>query len=126
MSSLSDYFENALLVWAMSNGAVTRPTAWHVALFTAAPSDSGGGTEVSGGGYARQAASFTISGSSASNTSIIDFESTGDWANITHIGIFDASTAGNLLWHGALASARDPSAGDIIRFKAGQLIVTLA
>lgn len=126
MSALSDYAENLLLVWSMTSGAATRPAAWYVALFTAAPSDAGGGTEITGGGYARQSATFSVTGSTASNTGNIDFASSADWGNITHVGIFDASTAGNLLWHGALTSARDPESGDTIRFATGQLSVTLA
>jgi hypothetical protein len=125
MTALSDFLENEMLEWAMTTNAVTRPTAWYVALFTAAPSDSGGGTELSTGGYARQSATFTVTANSADNDAIIDFVSSGDWGNITHVGIFDAVTAGNLLWHGALTSARDPASGDTIRFAAGALVVTL-
>lgn len=58
MAALSDYAEKLLLDWMMTNGSATRPTAWYVALYTAAPSDSGGGTEVSGNGYSRQAVTF--------------------------------------------------------------------
>lgn len=125
MAALSDYAENLLMTWLMTANAATRPTTWYVALFTAAPSDSGGGTELSTGGYARQSASWTISTNQASNTSAINFVSSGDWANITHVGIFDASTAGNLLWHGALTTARDPASGDTIQFAAGALVLTL-
>ena len=126
MANLSDYTENLLAQWLLTNAAVTRPTAWYVALFTAAPSDSGGGTELSTGGYARQAVTFSVTGAVASNTAIIDFVSSGDWANITHVGIFDASSAGNLLAHGALTTPRDPASGDTVRFAAGALTLTLA
>jgi hypothetical protein len=125
MAAISDYFETEILEWAMTTNAVTRPTAWHVALFTAAPSDSGGGTEISTGGYARQSATFTVTGNQADNDAVIDFVSSGDWGNITHVGIFDASTGGNLLWHGALSTARDPASGDTVRFAAGALVVSL-
>lgn len=125
MTALSNYLETLLLTWAMTANAATRPTAWYVALFTAAPSDTGGGTELSTGGYARQSATWTVSNNQASNSAIIDFVSSGDWANITHVGIFDAATAGNLLWHGALTTARDPASGDTVRFAAGALIVSL-
>lgn len=125
MTALSDYLETLLLTWSMTASAATRPTAWYVALFTAAPSDSGGGTELSTGSYARQSATFTVSGNQASNTANIDFVSTADWANITHVGIFDASTTGNLLWWGALTAARDPASGDTIRFATGQLVCSL-
>ena len=63
MSALSDFSEALVLDWLMTNGAATRPTAWYIALFTAAPSDSGGGTEVSGSGYAREAVTFSAASS---------------------------------------------------------------
>ena len=53
MSSFSDYTENLVLTWLFTNSSATRPTAWYVGLFTAAPSDTGGGTEVTGNAYAR-------------------------------------------------------------------------
>jgi hypothetical protein len=62
----------------------------------------------------------------ASNTAIIDFVSSADWANITHIFVADAVTAGNILFHGALTTARDPASGDTIRIAAGALTLTLA
>lgn len=125
MTALSNYLETEMLEWAFTNAGGTRPTAWYVALFTAAPSDTGGGTELSTGGYARQAVTFTVTGDTASNNAVIDFVSSGDWGNITHVGIFDASTAGNLLAWGALAAARDPASGDTIRFAASALTITL-
>jgi hypothetical protein len=126
MTALSNYLETQLITWAMSASAVTRPTAWYVALFTAAPSDTGGGTEISGGGYARQSvATWTISNNQASNAAIIDFVSSADWGNITHVGIFDAVTSGNLLWWGSLTTPRDPASGDTVRFAANALIVSL-
>jgi hypothetical protein len=125
MTAISNYLETQILTWACTASAATRPTAWHVALFTAAPSDTGGGTELSTGGYARQSVTFTVSGATASNTAIIDFVSSGDWGNITHVGIFDASTAGNLLFWGALSTPRDPASGDTVRFAASALQITL-
>ena len=58
MAALSDVSEKLVLDWLMTTGSATRPTAWYVALYTGAPSDSGGGTEVSTGGYARQTVTF--------------------------------------------------------------------
>jgi hypothetical protein len=126
MSALSDYSENLVAKWLLTNSAATRPTAWYIALFTSATTDAGGGTELSTGGYARQAVTFSVTGDTASNTATIDFVSSGDWANITNVAVFDASTAGNMLFHGALTSARDPASGDTIRFAAGALTLTLA
>lgn len=127
MSALSDYAENLLNKWLMTNTAATRPTAWYVALYTAAPSDSGGGTEVSTGGYARQSATFTVTNDVASNSGTISFTASGAaWGTITHIGIFDAVSSGNLLWHGAMASSKVIGDGDTLTFSAGSIDLTLA
>jgi hypothetical protein len=123
--NLSDFSENLLLKWLLTTSAATRPTTWFVALSTAATTDAGGITEPSTGGYARQAVTFSVTTDTASNTAIIDFVSSADWANITNIAVFDAVTAGNMLFHGALTSARDPASGDTIRIAAGALTLTL-
>jgi hypothetical protein len=128
MANLSDYAEKLLLDWLMTAGSATRPTAWFLALFTAAPNDAGGGTEVAGGGYARQAIAFPAAsspGGTTSNSALVRFEASGDWGTITHIGIFDASTSGNLLWHGALADSRAVNA-EPLEFAIGQVTLTLA
>jgi hypothetical protein len=124
--NLSDFSENLLLKWLLTTNAATRPTTWYVALSTAATTDAGSATEPSTGGYARQAVTFSVTGDTASNTAIIDFVSSADWANITHIAVFDAVTTGNMLFHGALTTARDPASGDTIRIAAGALTLTLA
>lgn len=127
--SLSDTFETRALQWIFSTTAVTRPTAWHVGLFTTAPSDAGGGTEVTGGSYARQsvgASGLTVSGNLATNGAVIEFPAaTANWGTITHAAIFDAPTGGNLIAHGALAASRVINSGDIFRFPAGDIDFTL-
>lgn len=123
--NLSDYSENLLLKWLLTTNAATRPTTWFVALSTAATTDAGSVTEPSTGGYARQAVTFSVTGDTASNTAIIDFVSSADWANITNIAVFDTVTAGNMLFHGTLTAARDPASGDTIRIAAGALTLTL-
>ena len=72
--SFSNTFETTVLTWVFTTGSATRPTAWHIALYTGAPDDTGGGTEVSGGGYGRQAVTFTISGNTASNNAAIEWD----------------------------------------------------
>jgi hypothetical protein len=130
MAALSDYAEKLLLDWMMTAGAATRPTAWYVALYTAAPSDAGGGTEVSGSGYARQAVTFAAASTPAgttSNTSAITFTAAGgDWGAVSHIGLFDASTSGNLLWHGAMTATKTIADGDTLEFAIGNIDLTLA
>lgn len=130
MSALSNYAEKLLLDWLMTTGSATRPTAWYVGLFTAAPSDSGGGTEVSGNGYARQSATFAAATSGAGttdNSAAVTFTAAGgSWGTITHIGIFDALTTGNLLWHGAMTASKTIADGDTLEFSIGNIDLTLA
>jgi hypothetical protein len=133
MAAISDYLENALVNHIFRNTDFTRPANIYAALFTAAPSDSGGGTEVSGGSYARVAIATgassawdAASGGATANTSVVTFPTaTADWGTVTHVGFFDASTAGNLLFHGALASSKVVNDGDIFRFNAGEIDIAL-
>ena len=131
MSSFTDHTESLVLTWLLTSGTATRPTAWYVGLFTAAPSDTGGGTEVSGSGYARVATgTMTISGTSpttATNAAAIEFAaaSGGNWGAIGWAAIFDASTSGNMLAWAALSTARTINDGDVLRIPAGDLDVTL-
>ena len=130
MAALSDYAEKLLLDWMMTTGSATRPTAWYVALYTAAPSDSGGGTEVSGSGYSRQSVTFAAAstpGGTTSNTGAVSFTASGgSWGTITHMGIHTASTGGNLLWHGALTASKTVGDGDTLEFAIGNIDLTLA
>jgi hypothetical protein len=130
MSSFSDYTENLLLNWLLTTNSATRPTAWYVGLFTAAPSDTGGGTEVTGNGYARVATgTMSISGTAttASNAAAIEFAaaSGGNWGTITYAAIFDASSGGNMLAWAALTTSRTINDGDVFRIPASSLTVTL-
>jgi hypothetical protein len=131
MSSFTDYSENLVLNWLFTTNSATRPTDWYVGLFTAAPSDAGGGTEVSGNGYARKVTgTISVSGTSptlATNAAAIEFAaaSGGNWGTITHVAIFDALTSGNMLGWAALSSSRTINDGDIIRIPAGDLDITL-
>ena len=130
MSALSDFSEKLLLDWLMTTGSATRPTAWYVALYTAAPSDSGGGTEVSGSGYARQAVTFNAAatpGGTTDNSTAVTFTAAGgSWGTVSHIGIFTALTAGSLLWHGAMTASKTIADGDTLEFAIGNIDLTLA
>ena len=130
MSSFSDYTESLVLTWLLTSGSATRPTAWYVALFTGAPSDTGGGTEITGNGYARVATgTITVSGTAttATNSAAIEFSaaSGGDWGTITHAAIMDASTGGNMLAWAPLTTSRTINDGDVFRIPASSLTVTL-
>ena len=125
--SFTDTFETRVLTWVFTASSATRPTAWFVALYTAAPNDTGGGTEVSGGGYVRKAATFTVSGDTASNSGAIEYPTaTGNYGTVSHVGIFDASSGGNLIAYAALSVAKTISTGDVLRIPAGDLDVTLS
>jgi hypothetical protein len=131
MASFNDYTETLVLKWLLTTESVTRPTAWYVGLFTAAPSDTGGGTEVTGNGYARKATgTMSVSGTSpttATNDSAIEFDaaSGGNWGTIGWAAIFDASTSGNMIAWAALTADRTINDGDVFRIPAGSLDVTL-
>jgi hypothetical protein len=131
MAGFTDYLEDKVLDHVFGGTAYTAPTTLYVGLFTAAPSDTGGGTECSGGSYARKSMpDMTISGTSptqATNGAAVEFvTATGSWGTITHTGIFDASSSGNLLCWAALSASKVVASGDVIRFDAGDLDVTLA
>ena len=135
MSAFSDYLEDSIIN-AVFRGTTfpAAPANVYVALFTAAPSDSGGGTEVTGGSYTRVA--VTTSGGWAAtsggngrtyNLSTISFPTaTATWGTIVAFGIFDASTNGNLLFYGNLVFSRAVNNGDSVLFQAGQLQITVA
>jgi hypothetical protein len=129
MSGLSNYGENLVLTWLLTNGSATRPTSWFIALYTVAPGAGGGGTEVSGGSYARQAVTFTVSGTApteASNSVAVEFPTaTANWGTVVAAAIFDASTSGNMLAYANLTTSKTIDSGDVLRFNAGSLDVTL-
>ena len=131
MAGFSDYLEDKVLDHVFGGTAYTAPGTLYVGLYTAAPSDSGGGTEVSGGSYARKSMpAMTVSGTSpteATNGAAVEFiTATGTWGTVTHVGVFDASSSGNLLAWAALTASKTVSSGDVFRFDAGDLDITLA
>lgn len=129
MADLSDYLEGALIDHMFNKAAFTALTNVYIALYTAAPSDSGGGTEVTGGSYARvtsATSTWTRSANTIDNDNNEDFPAaTASWGTVTHVGLFDAVSAGNLLCWKALASSKAIADGDTARFLAGDLDFTL-
>ena len=128
MAAMSNYLENALINATLRNTSYSSPSTVYVGLFTTDPTDAGTGTEVSGGSYARQSATFGApSDGSSTTTGDITFPTaTGNWGTVTHFGIYDASTSGNLLYHGALNNSKPIDTGDILKISTGNLTVTLA
>lgn len=140
MAAMSDFLENKLIDWLFRGQAIgitgasaaagSGPGTLHVGLFTANPSDTGGGTEVTGGAYARvaitsslanwagtQAAASTTASSgtsgTTSNNGAITFPApTANWGVITGFGIYDAASGGNLLIWGSLSTSKTVNNGD--------------
>ena len=129
MSGFSDYLEDKVLEHVFGGNAFTAPSTLYVALYTVAPSDTGGGTEVSGGAYARQTGTFTVSGTNpttASNTAAIEYPTaTADYGTVVAVGILDASSSGNLLAYASLTANKTVASGDVFRFNAGEVDITL-
>jgi len=145
MSAMSDYLENKLVDHVFRGQSYTLPVLY-VGLLTAAPSDSGGGTEVSGGSYARVKAAAgasqdltdwkstqndslasTGTGGNTTNTNAVNFPTpSATWGTVTHFGIYDALTGGNLLFWGALTIAKTINQSDTVTFPAGSLSITFA
>ena len=124
--SFSNYLETELLDHVFTNSAYTAPSTLYLALFTGAPGEAGGGTEVSGSGYLRQTAAFTVSGNTATNSGAIEFPTaTGSYGTVSHVGVFDASSSGNLLCYAALSASKAIESGDVFRVPAGDLDITL-
>lgn len=128
MAAMSNYLENALVNGTLRATSYTAPTTVYVGLYTTDPTDANTGTEVSGGSYARVAATFAAPSNGASVTAAdITFPTaTGSWGTVTHFGILDALTTGNLLYHGALAASKSITTDDVLKITAGNLSVTLA
>lgn len=123
--NLSDYLENKLLDHFLATTSYTAPAAVYVALYTVAPADAGGGTEVAGGSYVRKAATFTAaSGGATSNSTNIDFEGMPS-CTVVAIGIHDNVSSGNLLVHGTLTANKTLDAGDTLRIATGDLDISI-
>ena len=127
MAEFSNYLEDKILDHVLRNVSYTSPTTAYVGLFTSDPTDAGTGTEVSGGSYARQVLSVTTaSGGIVTSSGDVTFpQATGSWGTISHIGILDALTSGNLLMHTALTTSKTIESGDILKISSGNLTVTL-
>jgi hypothetical protein len=127
--SFSDYLEDKVLKHVFTNTSYTPATTLYVGLYTVAPSDTGGGTQVSGGSYARAAVTFSVSGTTTlcTNSAAIEFPtSTASWGTVVAVGVFDASTAGNLLAWADLTTSKTIDTGDVFRIATGDLDITLS
>jgi hypothetical protein len=123
------FLEEAILNEVLRGINYTPPATVYVALFTSPTNKNGGGTEVTGGGYARQPVTFGAprpgtDGRKVSNSAEILFpQATAPWGTVTHVAIFDAATGGNMLYQGALEESRTVNTNDQLRFRVGDLSV---
>ena len=122
--SFSNIYETRVLEWAFTTGAVTRPTSWTVALYTVAPGEAGGGTEVTGGSYARTAVTFSVTGDLATNSAAVEFPTaTASWGTVVALAVFDNSS--NMVAYATLTANRTIGSGDVFRIPTGDLDITL-
>lgn len=128
MAEMSNYLENAVINAVLRNTSYTSPATVYVGLFTSDPTDAGSGNEVSGGSYVRTSVTFgSPSNGVTTNSAAVEFpQATADWGTVSHIGIHDASSSGNLLFHTALDTSKAIATGDIFKIASGNLSVTLA
>jgi len=128
MAEMSDYLEKKVLDYVLRDTADWAPSAVYLALHTADPLDAGSGAEVSGGSYARQACAFDAAHATGGNTANTDAETFANMpaCTVTHIGVWDASSSGNLLFHTAVTTSKAVLAGDTISVAAGAVTITLA
>ena len=128
MAEFSNYLEDALINATLRNTTYTSPATVYVSLYTSDPTDADTGTEVSGGSYARTSVTFDApSNGVTQNSADVTFPTaTASWGTVSHIGVHDASTSGNLLFHTALDTAKTIDSGDIFKIETGNLTVTLA
>jgi len=124
--SFSNFLETEILDHVFGGAAYTAPATHYLALFTATPGETGGGTEVSGGAYVRKAVAFTTSGNTTSNTSAVEYPTaTANFGTVTSVGVFDAATSGNLMAYATLSSSKTIDTGDVFRVPAADLDITL-
>jgi hypothetical protein len=125
--SFTNFLETEILDHVFAGAAYTAPGTKYLALFTAiADGEAGSVTELSGNAYARQSVAFTTSGNTTSNNAAVEFPTaTGSWGTVTHVGVYDASTSGNLMAYATLSASKAIATGDVFRVPSGDLDITL-
>ena len=125
--SFTNFLETEILDHVFAGAAYTAPSTKYLALFTAiADGEAGSVTELSGNAYARQTVAFTTSGNTTSNNAAVEFPTaTGNWGTVTHVGVYDAASSGNLMAYATLSSSKAIETGDVFRVPSGDLDITL-
>lgn len=120
---MTDYTEQLVINRFFRAQAFTPPAQVFLALFTTATADDGTGTEATGGSYARKSIALTAaSGGETENSAVISF-SNMPAGTFTHAAVFDATTGGNMLWHGALTTPKTATAGQALEVAVGELVL---
>jgi len=125
--SFTNFLETEILDHVFAGAAYSAPGTHYLALFTAiSDGEAGSVTELSGDAYARQSVAFTTSGNTTSNNAAVEFPTaSGSWGTVTHVGVYDASTSGNLMAYATLSSSKAIDTGDVFRVPSGDLDITL-
>lgn len=136
MSAATNALEDLIIQHMFRTGSWAKPTVMAIGLFTAAPGETGGGTEVTGGSYARVdvppldanwAATLGGNGQTSNVAAIIFPTPTANWGTVTHFGIFTATLGGTLWVYAALTTSKTINNGDPApQFNASALTVTVA
>ena len=128
MAAMSNYLELKMLDHFLGTSSTSAPSNVFLSLWTSDPTDAGSGTELSADAYARQDINFAAAsgGAAASNATVTFPTATGSWGTITHIGIHDAATSGNLLYHSALSASKAIASGDVFQVASGAITITAA
>ena len=126
MSAMSDYLELKFLDHFTGRASTSAPSAVYLGLSTGSLGDDNGGTELSGNNYTRKAVTFAAasSGSISSNANVEFNAATGSWGDVSHFGVYDAASSGNLLFHGAFTASKTIASGDILKVASGSLTIT--
>lgn len=126
MSALTNYLEHALINAVLRSSAYTSPTKVYLGLHTESAGEAGTGAEVSGGSYARQEVAFDApsNGSTTNSADVLFPVATAAWGTISHFALWDASTAGNALLHGAFTQSKQIESGDQFKVAQGNMTIT--
>ena len=128
MSAMSDYLENEILDHILGTGSYTMPSGVYIGLSIVSFNDDASGAELTGNGYIRKAATFNVAASgTADNSAAVEFPAaTASWGTVSHFGLFDAVSGGNMLIHGAFTTPKLIDIGDILKISAGDLDISAA
>lgn len=132
MAGFTTALEEDIIDHVFGAATYTPATNHYIALYTAAPTDAGGGTEATGGSYARVTVTnnattwpASTSGAKANGIALTFPQATASWGVVTHFGIHSHLTNDTLIIWGALTASKTIDNGDTASFAVGELDITL-